>query len=72
MGEFSSKFRKRELYQEMDLHLLEINADDGDNLDEVLGRGLLAFGIRVSPLRPWVTSFKLTLLLTICALSRSM
>lgn len=46
VGDFSSKFRKRELYQEMDLHHLEINADDGDNLDEVLGRGLLAFGIR--------------------------
>ena len=37
---------KRELYQALKLHHIEINADDADRLDEVLGRGLLAFGIR--------------------------
>ena len=45
-GELSARFRKRELYREMDLRHLEINTGDGDRLDEVLGRGLLAFGIR--------------------------
>lgn len=45
-GEMSGKFRRRELYQELDLRHLEINASDSDKLDEVLGRGLLAFGIR--------------------------
>jgi hypothetical protein len=45
-GELSGKFRKRELYKELDLRHLEINADDSDKLDEVLGRGLLSFGIR--------------------------
>jgi hypothetical protein len=46
-GELSGKFRKRELYRTLDLRQLEINASDGAHLDEVLGRGLLAFGIRV-------------------------
>jgi len=46
VGELSGKFRKREIYKELDLRHLEINADDGDRLDEVLGRGLLSFGIR--------------------------
>jgi hypothetical protein len=45
-GELSGKLRKRGLYKELDLRHLEINADDGDKLDEVLGRGLLSFGIR--------------------------
>ena len=45
-GELSAKFHKRELYQQLELRHLEINAGDGDKLDEVLGRGLLAFGIR--------------------------
>jgi len=45
-SELSGKFRKRELYKELDLRCLEINSGDGDKLDEVLGRGLLAFGIR--------------------------
>jgi hypothetical protein len=45
-GELSGKFRKRELYKTLDLRHLEINAGDGDKLDEVLGRGLLSFGIR--------------------------
>jgi hypothetical protein len=45
-GEMSGKFRKREIYRELNLHSLEINAADGDRLDEVLGRGLLGFGVR--------------------------
>ena len=45
-GEMSGKFRKREIYRELNLHHLEINAADGDRLDEVLGRGLLGFGVR--------------------------
>lgn len=46
-GELSGKFRKRELYRTLELRHLEINASDVFNLDETLGRGLLAFGIRV-------------------------
>jgi len=46
VGDFSGRFRKRELYKELGLRHLEINAGDGDKLDEVLGRGLLSFGIR--------------------------
>jgi hypothetical protein len=45
-GELSGRFRKRELYRELDLRYLEINASDSEKLDEVLSRGLLAFGIR--------------------------
>jgi hypothetical protein len=45
-GEMSVRLRKRELYRELGLRYLEINAGDGDKLDEVLGRGLLSFGIR--------------------------
>lgn len=45
-AELSGKFRKRELYRELELHHFEVNAGDGDNLDEVLGRGLLSFGLR--------------------------
>lgn len=45
-GELSGRFRKREIYRELELRHLEINANDYDKLDEVLGRGLLAFGIR--------------------------
>lgn len=45
-GELSGKFRRKELYRELDLRHLEINASDSDRLDEVLGRGLLSFGIR--------------------------
>jgi hypothetical protein len=44
--ELSGKLHKRELYHEMDLRYLEINADAIDKLDETLGRGLLSFGIR--------------------------
>ena len=42
----SAKLHKRELYRELDLRFLEINAADVERLDEVLGRGLLSFGIR--------------------------
>ncbi len=45
-GQLSGKFRKRELYKQLQLRHLEIDAGDSDKLDEVLGRGLLAFGIR--------------------------
>ena len=41
----SGKFRKRELYRELNLQYLEINAADEDRLDEVLARGLLGFGV---------------------------
>ena len=44
--ELSDRLRKRELYRELSLRYLEINAVDADKLDEVLGRGLLSFGIR--------------------------
>ena len=37
---------RRELYRELDLRSIEINARDVERLDEILGRGLLAFGIR--------------------------
>ncbi len=42
----SAKLRKRELYRALKLRHIEINAADADRLDEVLGRGLLAYGIR--------------------------
>lgn len=45
-GTMSGKLRKRELYKALELHYLEINEADADNLDEVIGRGLLSFGIR--------------------------
>ena len=45
-SQLSSRLRKRELYRELELRHLEVNAGDGDKLDEVLGRGLLGFGIR--------------------------
>jgi len=44
--QLSAKLHKRELYRELDLQSLEINAGDVERLDEVLGRGLLSFGIR--------------------------
>jgi hypothetical protein len=46
VGEMKTRLRKREVYTEMKLRSIEINPDDLDRLDEVLGRGLLAFGIR--------------------------
>ena len=45
-SELSGKLHKRELYRELKLRHLEINASDMDRLDEVLGRGLLSYGIR--------------------------
>lgn len=42
----SGKLHKRELYKVLGLRNIEINATDAERLDEVLGRGLLAFGIR--------------------------
>jgi hypothetical protein len=44
--ELSGKLHRRELYRDFKLRHLEINARDVDQLDEVLGRGLLAFGLR--------------------------
>jgi hypothetical protein len=44
--ELSGKLHKRELYRELDLRHIEINASDVERLDEILGRGLLSFGIR--------------------------
>ena len=44
--ELSGKLHRRELYRELNLRHLEINASDVERLDEVLGRGLLSFGIR--------------------------
>ena len=41
------KLRKKDIYREQDLRLIEINARDADRLDEVLGRPLMAYGIRV-------------------------
>ncbi len=45
-GAISSKLRKREVYRQLGLRHLEVNEIDQDALDEILGRGLLAFGIR--------------------------
>ena len=44
--QLASKLRKRDIYKAMDLHYIEINSSDVEKLDEVLGRGLLAYGIR--------------------------
>ena len=44
--ELSDRLRKKELYRELNLRHLEINADDAEKLDEVLGRGLQSFGVR--------------------------
>ncbi len=45
-AELSARLRRREIYRDMGLNAIEINAEDGDRLDEVLGRGLLDLGIR--------------------------
>lgn len=42
----SGMLHRRELYRTLNLRHLEINAVDVERLDEILGRGLLAFGIR--------------------------
>ncbi|MEH6593665.1 MAG: hypothetical protein V7746_25580 [Halioglobus sp.] len=44
--QLSSKLLKKELYKQHNLRHIEINAADVERLDEVLGRGLHAFGIR--------------------------
>ena len=44
--ELSAKLNKRDIYKELGLRSIEVNAADAEKLDEVLGRGLLAFGIR--------------------------
>ena len=45
-NELKAKLRKRDLYKEFSLRHIEVNAADADQLDQVLGRGLLGFGIR--------------------------
>ena len=45
-AQLSSRLLKRELYKQYNLRHIEINAGDVERLDEVLGRGLLGFGIR--------------------------
>tara|TARA_R110001592_G_scaffold363036_1_gene679399 strand:+ start:14090 stop:14974 length:885 start_codon:yes stop_codon:yes gene_type:complete len=42
----SAKLHKRELYQTLKLRNIEVNAADIERLDEVLGRRLLAYGVR--------------------------
>ena len=44
--QLSARLRKRELYHHHSLRHIEINPDDVERLDEVLGRRLLSFGIR--------------------------
>lgn len=41
------KLKKKDVYREHRLRLIEINARDADRLDEVMGRPLMEFGIRV-------------------------
>ena len=41
------KLKKKDVYREAGLRLIEINEKDADRLDEVLGRPLMEFGIRV-------------------------
>ena len=45
-NELKAKLRKRDLYKAFGLRHIEVNAADADQLDQVLGRGLLGFGIR--------------------------
>ncbi len=45
-AEMRARLRKREIYADMKLNSLEIDEGDAERLDEVIGRGLLAFGIR--------------------------
>lgn len=45
-SEMRARLRKREIYDSMSLNCLEVDEDDAERLDEVLGRGLLSFGIR--------------------------
>jgi hypothetical protein len=41
------KLKKKDVYREQALRLIEVNARDADRLDEALGRPLMDFGIRV-------------------------
>jgi hypothetical protein len=45
-SDLRERLNKREVYRDLGLCSLEVNASDVDSLDEVLGRGLLALGIR--------------------------
>lgn len=45
-SDLRERLNKREVYRELGLNALEVNTSDADRLDEVLGRGLLALGIR--------------------------
>jgi hypothetical protein len=45
-GELSGRLRKRDIYEQLGLRSIEINARDESRLDEVLGRRLLEFGLR--------------------------
>ncbi len=41
------KLKKKDVYREAELRVIEINEKDADRLDEALGRRLMEFGIRV-------------------------
>jgi len=43
----SLKLKKQDVYSDMGLRVVDIKERDGDRLDEVLGRPLMEFGIRV-------------------------
>ena len=45
-GELSSRLRKRDVYEQLGLRSIEVNARDESRLDDVLGRRLLEFGLR--------------------------
>ena len=45
-GELKDRLRKRDLYREMELRNLQIDAEDEDRLDDVLGGALLEYGMR--------------------------
>ncbi len=45
-SELSARLHKSNTYKDLGLRNIEVNAADAERLDEVLGRGLLAFGIR--------------------------
>tara|TARA_R110000823_G_scaffold130015_28_gene258217 strand:+ start:3519 stop:4409 length:891 start_codon:yes stop_codon:yes gene_type:complete len=44
--ELKDRLQKRDLYRELELRNLQIDAADADRLDDVLGNGLLDFGMR--------------------------
>jgi hypothetical protein len=43
----SLKLKKQDVYRDLGLRVVDIKERDGDRLDEVLGRPLMEFGIRV-------------------------